>query len=834
MLTKAPYEDLEKIINAQEKEIEKLKEENRSLHKILENIPDAVGVQLPDHTVISYNHAGYKLFDIQEYEIKGRKCFELIGRNSPCHPCPIAEAIALKKATEHEKYFPEMGRYLNCRALPLFDREGGIVQVVEVLRDVTEFKRAEQALRESEARYRSLIQDVIDISEVGLFILDKDFKVVWINQTLEHFFGVQKDKVIGCDKRQLIQNELKYIFDDPEFFARKVLATYDNNSYVESFECHIHCTEEREERWLQHCSQPIQSGLYAGGRVEVYYDITKNKRTEMALKESEKRFRRLAENAKDAFYLSDSEGSIIDVNTQTSIDSGYNREELLDMKVWDLDAKNTKEDFLEFWTNSAEEVSHFIETVHKRKDGSRYPVEINSMKFIEHGELFVFGIARDVSRKKESEDKIKHLNRVLQAVHNVDKLIVTQKDPRQLIQGTCNKLIETGGYYNAWIALFGQNDELWRTAEAGLGEAFQSMARKLAKDELPFCGQKVQKKSDVVVIQDPLNSCMGCPLAGNYSGRAGMSVRLEYKGKVYGFLTVSIPSLFATYKEDRDLLQGVADDLAFALNDIELEEERRQAENALLEAKNRAESANKAKSIFLANMSHEIRTPFNGILGMLQVLQDTELNEEQRDFVTTALESSKRLQRLLSDILDLSNIEAGKMEIRKVEFVLQDVLQSLKDMFEETLRQNENLLNINIDPEIPEILIGDQTRLTQILFNLIGNACKYTQKGQVEVQVSYISASEADTCRILFSIADTGEGMPEEQLEDVFESFTQVIDYEAQSLYARRYEGAGLGLPLVKRLLNLLGGNASIISNQGEGTTVYVVLPFKILESLQK
>ena len=235
------------------------------------------------------------------------------------------------------------------------------------------------------------------------------------------------------------------------------------------------------------------------------------------------------------------------------------------------------------------------------------------------------------------------LSRVLQAVHNVDKLIVTQKDPRQLIQKTCYKLIETGGYYNAWIALFDQNDELWITAKSGLGEKFQAIVSRLEKKELPFCGQAVQKYSEVLVVQDYLSACQDCPLAGNDSGRAGMSVRLEYKGKTYGFLTVSIPSLIATYTEDQDLLQGVADDLAFALYDIELEEERRQAEKALLEAKDKAESANKAKSIFLANMTHEIRTPFNGILGMLQVLQETDLHEEQKRVERTGIYSAGAL-----------------------------------------------------------------------------------------------------------------------------------------------------------------------------------------------
>jgi len=147
-------------------------------------------------------------------------------------------------------------------------------------RIVSERKRAEKVLQESEARYRSLTNDVLDSSAVGIFILDSDFKVIWVNQALGRYFGLRRDEIIGKDKRQLIRERIMDIFKDPEDFAEKVLATYDNNTYSENFECHVLPKTEREERWLEHWSQPIQSGLYAGGRIEHYYDITDRKRAE--------------------------------------------------------------------------------------------------------------------------------------------------------------------------------------------------------------------------------------------------------------------------------------------------------------------------------------------------------------------------------------------------------------------------------------------------------------------------------------------------------------------------------------------------------------------------
>jgi PAS domain S-box-containing protein len=162
--------------------------------------------------------------------------------------------------------------------------------------------QAEHALRESEAKYRSLTDDVLDGSMIGIFILDADFRVVWVNQALERYFGVQREAIIGHDKRQLIRERIKHIFEDPASFADRVLATYDDNTYAENFECHVHPDGQRQDRWLEHWSQPIRSGLYAGGRIEHYADITQRKRAHAALRESEERLRRIIENT-DAGYF---------------------------------------------------------------------------------------------------------------------------------------------------------------------------------------------------------------------------------------------------------------------------------------------------------------------------------------------------------------------------------------------------------------------------------------------------------------------------------------------------------------------------------------------------
>jgi PAS domain S-box-containing protein len=243
-------------------------------------------------------------------------------------------------------------------------------------------------------------------------------------------------------------------------------------------------------------------------------------------------------------------------------------------------------------------------------------------------------------------------------------------------------------------------------------------------------------------------------------------------------------------------------------------------------AKEKAEAANRAKSEFLANMSHEIRTPLNGITGMLQLLSDSNPDAEQSEYVDMARKSTKRLNRLLTDILDLSRIEAGKLEIRRERFQPREVMQAIVDVFGHAVRENNNTLNKHIGENIPESLIGDETRLTQILFNLVGNACKYTENGRVEASVALLPMTRDNTRNLLFMVTDTGPGIPADKLQSVFETFTQAG--ESDSPFTRRYEGAGLGLTLVKRLVHLLKGTLCINTEKGEGTEVYVSIPFTV------
>ena len=238
-----------------------------------------------------------------------------------------------------------------------------------------------------------------------------------------------------------------------------------------------------------------------------------------------------------------------------------------------------------------------------------------------------------------------------------------------------------------------------------------------------------------------------------------------------------------------------------------------------------AEAASRSKSEFLANMSHEIRTPLNGVLGMLQLLKITRIDEEQREYVQKAIRSGNNLLALLSDILDLSRIEAGQMEIIKEPFELSQVIRQVADFFREDASAKGLLLETAIAPETPRKLSGDHRRLSQMLNNLVGNALKFTSHGRVRMIVNpWNGDSESgDTTGIELRVEDTGIGIPKNIQEKIFQPFMQ-----AEGDYRRRFQGAGLGLAIVKRLVELQNGELKLESRLGTGSTFTLYLPFEV------
>lgn len=242
-------------------------------------------------------------------------------------------------------------------------------------------------------------------------------------------------------------------------------------------------------------------------------------------------------------------------------------------------------------------------------------------------------------------------------------------------------------------------------------------------------------------------------------------------------------------------------------------------------AKRAIEDASRSKSEFLANMSHEIRTPLNGVLGMLQLMNTTQLSSEQSEYVNMAIQSSQRLTSLLSDILDISRVEAGKLEVVTEPFDLHESIRQVGEMYSLTANQAGIELVVNIDPKVPRIVGGDAVRLQQVVTNLFGNAFKFTDEGKIQLDAYPMPSFSDDQHRVLFSVSDTGIGIPDDKMRKLFNPFTQVSQG-----YSRVHQGAGLGLSICKRLVNLMGGNIAMESEVGKGTTLHFCIMFDKVE----
>jgi PAS domain S-box-containing protein len=715
-------------------------------------------------------------------------------------------------------------RWFKTRGVPIRDSIGNIVKWFGTCTDITDLRRTQEALRASERRFRTFVDHAAD----AFFLqAEGDPRVLDVNRRACESLGYTRDELIGMTP-----------FDfDPDLTPALVNERLRklNEGEVIAFEAR-HRRKDGTIFPVEVRGKAFREGTRAF-LVTMARDVTERRLAEEALRESEERFRGTFENAAVGIAHSDLDGQFLRVNEKLCDILGYTREELLARKFQDVTfPEDLDHDVEQLALLLRGELRSFSsDKRYVRKDGSFVwvAVSISLQRDTAGRPLNVISVARDIDHRKRLEKELRQAKeaeaeraRLAELGRDVGIALSQGDTLRELLQPCAEAMVRylDAAFARVWWLPPGKN-VLELQASAGIYTHLDGPHAHIAVGQHKI-GQIAQERRLVLT-----NEVQGDPRISDpgWARREGMVAFAGFPLVVNDRL-LGVLAMFSR----RPLSHAVVQALESVAGVIALGMERKQHEVELRRAKDAAEAANRAKDVFLANVSHEIRTPMNAIIGMTDLVLDTPLTDDQQQCLRTAKSAADNLLVILNDLLDFAKIEAGKLELSPADFSLRAVVGDILRTLAARAHRKRIVLLHSVRQDVPDALFGDAGRLRQVLFNLVGNAIKFTEAGEVELRVvvavdketgrqgdkeadsqgTAISMSPCLPVSLSFEVRDTGIGIPRDQQERIFRAFEQ-----EDTSTTRRYGGTGLGLTISARLVALMGGTIIVDSAPGKGST---------------
>ncbi len=619
---------------------------------------------------------------------------------------------------------------------------------------------------------------ILHVLPANIAVLAADGTILAVNEAWERFgaangltaeaYGVGLNYLRVCDSAGTNRDAMQV--------AEGIRHILDGT--IRAFSYEYESSSPYLRRWFRVIVTPMQGhGRY--GAVVMHINVSDLKQAESAMLQSEARLRAIVDTAVDGIVVINERGIIESVNPAVTRIFGYRPEQLLGQNVKMLmpDPYHSEHDqyLLNYLSTGQKKVIGVgREVLGLRSDNTIFPLELAVSEMLVDGTRKFTGIVRDVTARKQAEAQFQQ---VVESAPN-GMLMINPQGTITMV----NKQVE---------AMFGY------TRDEMLGQPVEMLIPERFRPDHPT--------HRTGYFAAPTSRVMGAgrELFGLHKNGTEFPVEL-------GLNPIDTPTGKLALASIVDITLRKRADTALSQASQDLEWKNWE----LSEARDQAVQAAQVKTDFLATMSHEIRTPMNGVIGMTTLLLDTELNLEQRGYLETLKHSGESLLRIINDILDYSKIEAGKFSIEQIPFDLRMTIEDTLDLLAPTAQARQLELVGLIDAQTPRTVLGDPGRIRQIVTNLVGNAIKFTEKGEVLVQVLR-SEELSGSVTLRFEIIDTGIGLTPEAQAKMFQAFTQ-----ADSSTARKYGGTGLGLSICKRLVELMGGSIELQSMPGMGTCI--------------